>query len=201
MVLHYGSFHWIIAWLPPQVCSCGARLKHSSACGAVAPPAFVHLRSASGWVVAFASKMGRSFGRESWKCWKRTWIALESWWICVVHFYVFHAFRVVKGAVFVNVDELFVVMVTRTEELAIFSISFDFCYLSDLIDCMKVWVFQVFKFQVVESGLFLDRLHLIESYIFVFRELGVELVIIWIELILHFPQLLASIENTTPAWS
>ena len=75
-------------------------------------------------------------------------------------------------------DELLVVMVTRTEELAIFLISFDFCYLSDLIDCMKVRVFQVFKFEVVESVLFLDRLHLIENYIFVFRELGVELVII-----------------------
>ena len=75
-------------------------------------------------------------------------------------------------------DELLVVMVTRTEVLAIFLISFDFCYLSDLIDSMKVRVFQVFKFQVVESVLFLDRLHLIENYIFVFRELGVELVII-----------------------
>jgi len=78
-----------------------------------------------------------------------------------IHFYLFHAFGVVKGAVFVDLDELFVV--TWTEELAVFLISFNFGYLSDLIDGMKVGVFQVFKFEIVESVLFLDGLHLIKN--------------------------------------
>ena len=98
-------------------------------------------------------------------------------------------------------NELFVVMATWTEELAVFLICFNFRYLSDLIDCMEIWVFQVFKFEIVKSVFLLDGLHLIEDYIFVFRELGVELIIICIELTLHFPQLLASIENTTPTRS
>ena len=98
-------------------------------------------------------------------------------------------------------NELFVVMATWAEELAVFLVTFDFCYLSDLIDCMKIGVFQVFKFEIVKSVFLLDGLHLIKDYIFVFRELGVEFIIICIELTLHFPQLLAGIENTTPAGS
>jgi len=58
-------------------------------------------------------------------------------------------------------DELLVV--TRAEELTIFLIGFNFGYLSDLVDSMKVRVFEVFKFEIVESVLFLDRLHLVEN--------------------------------------
>lgn len=92
-------------------------------------------------------------------------------------------------------------MTTRAEELTVFLISFDFGYLSNLINCMKIWVFQVFKFQIVKSVFLLDWLHLIKNYVFVFRELGVKFIVIWIQLTLHFSQFLASVEDTAPAWS
>lgn len=53
--------------------------------------------------------------------------------------YVFHTFRVVQRAVFVDLNELLVV--ARTEELAVLLVGFNFGYLSDLIDSMKVRVF------------------------------------------------------------
>jgi len=73
VVLHYGSFHWVVAWLPPHIC---CRLEQPSTCRAITPSAFVHLRSASGWIVAFASQMRGPFGSKSWKSWKRTCISL-----------------------------------------------------------------------------------------------------------------------------
>jgi len=92
-------------------------------------------------------------------------------------------------------------MATWAEELAVFLISFDFSYLSDLINCMKIWVFEVFQFQIVKSVFLLNRLHLIEDNVFVFCKLSVQFIVITIKLTLHFPQLLASGEDTAPAGS
>ena len=92
-------------------------------------------------------------------------------------------------------------MATWAEELAVFLISFDFSYLSDLINCMKIWVFEVFQFQIVKSVFLLNWLHLIEDNVFVFCKLCVQFIIIAIQLTLHFPQFLASGEDAAPARS
>lgn len=162
VVLHYRSFHWIIGRLPPNIWS---RLKQSSTRRAIAPSAFVHLGCTSGRIVAFASQVRWSFRCESWEGWNRTRIALQSDRIRAVHFDVFHTLRVVMWAVFVDLNELSVI--AWTEELTVFLIGFNFGYLSYLVYCVKVWVFQVFKFKVIKSVLFLNGLHLFENDILV----------------------------------